>query len=102
MGDDYEHAKTQKILDSLKPKTVHLPRKVPIHILYFTVFVEDQKAYFKYDIYAYDKIIEESTAGNKKPTFHMPKNRFVVVDEKGNKSPYNPEKKSKIEYQNLY
>ncbi|MEA2028510.1 MAG: L,D-transpeptidase family protein, partial [Campylobacterota bacterium] len=102
MGDDYNHAKTQKVLDSLKPKTVHLPRKVPIHILYFTVFVEDQKAYFKYDIYAYDQIIAESTAGNKKPTFHMPKNRFVVVDEKGNKSPYNPEKKSKIEYQNLY
>jgi len=102
MGSDYDDAKTQKILKSLKPKTVHLPRKVPIHILYFTVFVEDQKAHFKYDIYAYDQIIAESTAGNKKATFHMPKNRFVVVDEKGNKSPYDPEKKSNIEYKNLY
>jgi murein L,D-transpeptidase YcbB/YkuD len=102
MGSKYNESKMQKILDSLKPTTVHLPRKVPIHIIYFTVYTENGKAYFKNDIYQYDKIIEESTEGNRKETFTMPKNRLIVVDEKGNKSPYDPEKKSTIKYKNLY
>jgi len=102
MGDKYDKQEIDEILDSLKPKTVHLPRKVPINILYFTAYVEDNKAYFKYDIYAYDQIIAESTEGNKKSTFKLPKNRFVVVDEKGNTSPYDPEKKAPIDYENLY
>ncbi|MBN2825077.1 MAG: L,D-transpeptidase family protein [Campylobacterales bacterium] len=102
MGNQYDEQKTKKILDSLKPTTVHLPRPVPIHILYFTVYVENNKAYFKYDIYAYDMIIAQSTQDNRKETFVLPQNRFFVVDDKGNRSPYDPEKKMPIEYEELY
>lgn len=102
MGDQYDKQEVDEILDSLKPKTVHLPRKVPIHILYFTVYVENNEAHFKYDIYAYDQIIAQSAEGNRKETFVLLKNRFVVIDEKGNKSAYDPEKKAPIKYENLY
>jgi len=102
MGSKYNASKMDTILKSLKPKTIHLSRKVPIHMLYFTVYQENGKAYFKRDIYKYDKIIEESTEGNRKESFTMPPNDLVVVDEKGNRSPYDPEKKSTVKHKNLY
>ncbi len=102
MGDRYDKQKIDKILDSLEPATVHLPRPIPMHILYFTVYVENNQAHFKYDIYAYDQIIAQSTQENRHETFVLPKNRFVVIDEKGNSSPYDPEKKAPIDYENLY
>jgi len=37
-------------------------------------------AYFKNDIYMYDKIIQESINGRSKPTFTMPKNRFITTN----------------------
>lgn len=102
MGSKYDESKMKKILDSLKATTVHLPRKVPIHMLYFTAYNENGKAYFKRDIYRYDLIIEQSTEGNRRESFTMPPSDLVVVDEKGNRSPYDPEKKSTIQYKNLY
>ena len=48
-------------------------------MLYFTVFEENGLAYFKNDIYLYDKIIEESTEGNKKETFTIPEKRMISV-----------------------
>jgi murein L,D-transpeptidase YcbB/YkuD len=81
-----EHAKrkyTQEDIDAIiatdKPKTIRLKKAIPVHILYFTVFEEDGLAYFKNDIYLYDKIIEESVEGHKKATFTMPKKRMGRV-----------------------
>ena len=81
-----KHAKktyTQEDIDEIiatdKPKTIRLKQAIPVHILYFTVFEEDGLAYFKNDIYLYDKIIEESTEGHKKLTFTMPKKRMGRV-----------------------
>ncbi|BAF73230.1 L,D-transpeptidase family protein [Sulfurovum sp. NBC37-1] len=83
-----KHAKgryTREDIDAIiatdKPKTIRLKKAIPVHILYFTVFEEDGLAYFKNDIYLYDKIIEESTAGHKKATFTMPKKRMGRVKE---------------------
>lgn len=74
---------TQEDIDSIiatnKPKTIKLTKAIPIHILYFTVFEEEGLAYFKNDIYLYDKIIEESTQGHKKATFTLPQRRMGKI-----------------------
>ncbi|AKF25769.1 hypothetical protein YH65_10510 [Sulfurovum lithotrophicum] len=77
----YTKADIEAIIATDKPKTIRLKNAIPVHILYFTVFVEDGLAYFKNDIYLYDKIIEESCEGHKKATFTMPKKRMGRVKE---------------------
>lgn len=75
----YSQSEIEEILESNKPTTIGLKQTVPIHILYFTVYEEDGLAYFKNDIYLYDKIIEESVEGNKKSTFTIPEKRMISV-----------------------
>ena len=75
----YSQSKIDKILQGNKPTTISLKKRIPVHIIYFTVYEEDGLAYFKNDIYLYDKIIEESVAGNKKATFTVPKKRMISV-----------------------
>lgn len=75
----YSQSKIDKILQSNEPTTIRLKKHIPVHITYFTVFEEDGLAYFKNDIYLYDKIIEESVEGNKKDTFTVPKKRMISV-----------------------
>ena len=79
----YPQSKIDTILESNKPTTIKLSREVPVHIVYFTVYKEDGLAYFKNDIYLYDKIIEESVQGNKKSTFSIPKKRMISVKKQG-------------------
>jgi murein L,D-transpeptidase YcbB/YkuD len=76
----YTHQEIQDIIATDKPKIIRLKKHIPIHILYFTVYQENGLAYFKNDIYMYDKIIQESIKGRSKPTFSMPKNRFITTD----------------------
>jgi len=68
-----------KILKTNKPKTINLKKRIPVHMLYFTVYKENGLAYFKNDIYLYDMIIEESTADNRKEIFTMPEKRMISV-----------------------
>ena len=91
----YSQNKIDKIIKTNKPTTISLKNGVPVHIVYFTVYSENGKAYFKNDIYMYDRIIEESTEGSKKDYFTMPKTRLIRVDDNGRRSKYNPEEKSK-------
>jgi len=79
----YSQSDIDEILESNKPTTIKLSRPIPVHILYFTVYEEDGLAYFKNDIYLYDKIIEESVEGNKKSTFKVPKKRMISVKKQG-------------------
>jgi len=76
---NYSQSKIDAILESNKATTISLKRPVPVHMVYFTVYEEDGLAYFKNDIYLYDKIIEESVEGNKKSSFTIPKNRMISV-----------------------
>ena len=76
---DYSQSKIDEILESNKATIIGLKRIIPVHIIYFTVYEEDGLAYFKNDIYLYDKIIEESVVGNKKSTFTIPKKRMISV-----------------------
>ena len=76
----YSKEKIDEILESNKPTTVRLKKSIPVHILYFTVYEEDGLAYFKNDIYSYDKIIEESVPYNRKSTFTLPKRKMIAVD----------------------
>ena len=76
----YTHQEIQDIIATDKPKIIRLKKHIPIHILYFTVYQENGLAYFKNDIYMYDKIIQESIKGRSKSTFSMPKNRFITTD----------------------
>jgi murein L,D-transpeptidase YcbB/YkuD len=76
----YTHDDIQNIIATDKPTIIRLKKHIPIHIVYFTVYQENGLAYFKNDIYMYDKIIQESIKGRSKPTFDMPKNRFITSD----------------------
>jgi murein L,D-transpeptidase YcbB/YkuD len=76
---NYTEARIQQILDSMKTTTLKLSRPIPVHIVYFTVYKEDGLAYFKNDIYLYDQMIWESSAGHKKATFKLPSKRFIDV-----------------------
>lgn len=75
----YSRSDIESIIETNKPKTIKLRKPVPVHMVYFTVYEEDGLAYFKNDVYLYDKIIEESVEGNKKKTFTVPKNRMISV-----------------------
>jgi len=79
----YSKEEIETILASNKPTTVRLKKAIPVHILYFTVYEEDGLAYFKNDIYSYDKIIEESVPYNRKSTFTLPKRKMIAVDKNG-------------------
>jgi len=81
----YSQSDIEEILASNETTTIKLSKAIPVHILYFTVYEEDGLAYFKNDIYLYDKIIEESVQGHKKPTFSIPKNRMISVKKQGTK-----------------
>ena len=81
----YGPSKIEEILETNKPKTIRLRKHIPVHMLYFTVYKESGLAYFKNDIYLYDKIIEESVEGNKKDTFEIPKKRMISVKNQGTK-----------------
>ena len=76
---NYTRSRINEILQSNSPATINLTKPVPIHMVYFTVYEEDGLAYFKNDIYLYDKIIEESVEGNKKSTFTIPEKRMISV-----------------------
>jgi len=67
----------------MKPTTIKLTKAIPVHILYFTVYKEDGLAYFKNDIYLYNQMIWESSAGHKKSTFKIPSKRFIDVKKNG-------------------
>ncbi|MEA3491759.1 MAG: L,D-transpeptidase family protein [Campylobacterota bacterium] len=77
--ENYSQDRIQQILDSMKTTTIRLKRAIPVHIIYFTVYREDGLAYFKNDIYLYDQMIWESSAGHKKATFKIPSKRFIDV-----------------------
>ena len=77
---NYDRYDIEEIIATNKPKIIRLKKYIPIHIVYFTVYEEDGLAYFKNDIYMYDKIIQESIIGRSKPTFKMPKNRFIKTN----------------------
>jgi len=81
----YSQSNINDILETNKPTTIKLSRAIPVHILYFTVYEEDGLAYFKNDIYLYDKIIEESVQGHTKKTFSIPKKRMISVKKQGAK-----------------
>ena len=76
---NYSRSDIEDIIATNKPKTIRLRKSVPVHMIYFTVYEEDGLAYFKHDVYMFDKIIEESVAGHKKATFTLPKNRMISV-----------------------
>jgi len=75
----YTKDRIEKIFASNTPATIKLNSSIPVHMTYFTVFVEDGKAYFKNDIYLYDQIISESIIGQSKPTFTVPDKRLISV-----------------------
>jgi len=75
----YSRSDIEEIITTDKPTIIRLRKPIPVHILYFTVYEEDGLAYFKNDIYLYDKIIEESTEGHKKMTFSVPKKRMISI-----------------------
>jgi len=62
-----------------KTKRINLKHKIPVHIVYFTLEFENGAPKFLFDAYMYDKMIEESTAGNIKYGFDMPSVRLQEV-----------------------
>jgi len=81
----YSPNRLESIFGTNKPKTIKLNRAIPVHILYFTTYEEEGMAYFKHDIYLYDKIIEESAEGFRKSTFMIPTKRMISLKKKDEK-----------------
>jgi murein L,D-transpeptidase YcbB/YkuD len=79
----YSESRIQKILATNKPTTIKLAKPIPVHILYNTVYREGGKDYFLYDIYMYDQMIYESSAGHIKSTFTVPKKRLTGIKRVG-------------------
>ena len=52
----YSYKKVRKIYDSSKTDTIRLNKKLPIHLTYQTVQVNNGKLSFYNDVYGYDKI----------------------------------------------
>ena len=79
----YSRSEIEAIIETNQPKTIKLNRAIAVHILYFTVYKEGGLAYFKNDVYLYDKIIQESVEGAKKEDFTIPANRMISVKKNG-------------------
>lgn len=75
----YTKPKIDKLIENNETKTISLKDYIRVHILYFTVYEENSLAYFRNDIYMYDKIIEESIKGSSKKDFVLPENRMITV-----------------------
>ena len=81
----YSEAKTKKIFATNKPTTISLKRAIPVHMVYQTVKKSGDKDYFLYDVYMYDQIVWESSAGHKKSTFKVPKQRLTNIKRVGSR-----------------
>ncbi|MDL1867371.1 murein L,D-transpeptidase [Betaproteobacteria bacterium PRO4] len=56
LGSAFEQANIQEKIDSGKTQTVHLPKSVPIYLLYLTAWSDEQdEVHFSSDIYGRDK-----------------------------------------------
>lgn len=82
-GNSYAKSNLKKIFDSNKPTTIRLKHTIPVHVLYQTVRNDKGKDYFFYDVYMYEQIVYESTAGHKKPSFRVPEKRLTKIERIG-------------------
>ncbi len=82
-GNSYTKSNLQKIFNSNKPTTIRLKHPIPVHVLYQTVRRDKGKDYFFYDVYMYEQIVYESTAGHKKPSFRVPAKRLTKIERIG-------------------
>jgi len=81
----YSEAKTKKIFATNKPTNIRLKRAIPVHMVYQTVKRSGGKDYFLYDVYMYDQIVWESSAGHRKSTFKVPKQRLTNIKHIGSR-----------------
>jgi len=79
----YPPSRIRQIFGSNKPTTIRLAEPIPVHIVYQTVYREGKRDYFLYDIYMYEQMIYESSAGHIKPTFTVPAKRLTGVKRVG-------------------
>ncbi len=79
----FNDAALKQIFATNEPTTIKLAKPIPVHILYRTVFREEGRDYFLYDIYMYDQMIYESSAGHTKRTFAVPKKRLTGIKRVG-------------------
>ncbi len=84
-GNSYSRSKLQQIFDSNKPTTIRLKRAIPVHVLYQAVRRDKGKDYFFYDVYMYEQIVYESTAGHKKASFRVPAVRLTKINRIGSR-----------------
>jgi murein L,D-transpeptidase YcbB/YkuD len=82
-GNHYSKSNLQKVFESNKPTTIRLKRSIPVHVLYQTVKRNKGKDYFFYDVYMYEQIVYESTAGHKKSSFRVPTKRLTKIERIG-------------------
>ena len=73
------YADLQSAIADGRTKRISLKYKIPVHIVYFTLEFENGAPKFLYDAYMYDKMIEESTAGNIHYGFEVPAVRLQEV-----------------------
>ena len=60
---DWDSARIAAAFDTLKNKVVRLPAPVPVHILYWTSWVDDRGvAQFRRDVYAVDSVLSDAVS----------------------------------------
>jgi L,D-transpeptidase YcbB len=63
---DWDHDKIMKTIENKEEKYIPLTKKIPVYILYFTVWMDPQGlAHFQKDIYGHDKKLEKELFGLK-------------------------------------
>ncbi len=62
-GSEWTPEKLQEALDSGEQKTVTLPRPLPVHLVYFTTWVDkDGTVEFRHDVYGHDAKLAKALA----------------------------------------
>lgn len=65
----WDNAKVRDAMENGRDnRTVNLPKKIPVYIVYFTTYARDGQLYFADDLYGRDDVLEEQVGDSAKST----------------------------------
>jgi murein L,D-transpeptidase YcbB/YkuD len=60
----WDNARVQQAMHGTNNRTVNLPKKIPVYIVYFTAYARDGQLYFGDDLYNRDDQLQEKMTGD--------------------------------------
>jgi murein L,D-transpeptidase YcbB/YkuD len=64
----WDKAKVRAAMDGADNRTVNLPKKIPVYIVYFTTYARDGQLYFADDLYGRDDVLGEQVGDSAQAT----------------------------------